>query len=168
MRVEKKILKFIMWPMLLEKKVAAELLKKDKKVAIAESCTGGLVCQRLTALAGSSSYFVAGIVAYSNLAKSKILKVPSQIIQANGAVSTLVAEKMAQGVRDLFQTDFGISITGIAGPSGGSKTKPVGLTYIAVSTKEETLCIECVFPGTRAEVRKQAATQALNLLLEFL
>jgi PncC family amidohydrolase len=168
MMVENIFKKFIIKAMLVEQKVAEHLLRQGKKLAIAESCTGGLLSQRLTSIAGSSAYFQAGIVAYSNLAKSKILNIPSRIMQTHGTVSSVVAEKMATAVRELFQSDFGISITGIAGPTGGTKTKPLGLTYIAISTKKEILCIESVFPGDRNSIRKQASTQALKLLLEFL
>jgi len=154
--------------MSIEKKVAQALLAERKTLAIAESCTGGLLANRLTNIPGSSNFLKLAVVAYSNDAKVKLLKVPQATIRKYGAVSTQVAIAMAQGVRKALKTDFGIGITGIAGPTGGTKSKPVGLTYIAVCTKIETLCLECHFRGTRINVKNRAATQALQLLHEFL
>ena len=111
--------------MLLEKKAAALLLKQRKTLAIAESCTGGLLCHRLTNIPGSSNFLKVGLVTYSNTSKIKLLKVPSPLIKKHGAVSSAAAQRMAQGVRKLFNTDFGVAITGIAGPTGETKEKPV-------------------------------------------
>lgn len=154
--------------MILEKKVS-EILKLTKKtLCIAESCTGGLIANRLTNIPGSSQFLQAAIVAYSNDAKIKILKTDSALICKHGAVSEEVAMTLAQNAQKLFNTDFGLGVTGIAGPDGGSRAKPVGLVFIAAATKDETLCLKCQFQGTRQSIKKQAADQALKLLLEFL
>lgn len=151
-----------------EEKVARSLIRTKKTLAIAESCTGGLLSNRLTNIPGSSNFLKLAVVAYSNEAKTKLLKVPQETIRKYGAISTQTVISMAQGVRKALKTDFGIGITGIAGPTGGTKSKPVGLTYIAVCTKVETLCLECRFQGTRTSIKTQATTQALQLLHEFL
>ena len=147
----------------------ANLLKKSKKtLAIAESCTGGLLAHQLTNIPGSSQFLKAAVIAYSNEAKTKLLKVPGPTIHQFGAVSAQTAMAMAQGARNLLRADYGISITGIAGPGGGSKAKPVGLTYIAVATTLETLCLKCQFTGSRLKIKSAAASEALRLLQEFL
>jgi nicotinamide-nucleotide amidase len=144
------------------------LLKKIKTVSVAESCTGGLLCASLTGLSGSSGYFVLGIIAYSNQAKHKLLGIPLTLINAEGAVSYEVALKMAESVRKLAKTDYGISITGIAGPKGGTAQKPVGTVYIAASNKKKTICQKFLFKGSRASIRKQSVAKALDLFREFL
>lgn len=154
--------------MRIEEKIAQSLILTKKTLAIAESCTGGLVTNRLTNIPGSSNFLKLALVAYSNEAKIKHLKVPETSINRHGAVSAQVAIAMAKGVKNSLKTDFGIGITGIAGPTGGSRTKPIGLTYIVVCTDIETLCLECRFKGTRSNIKSQAATQALRLLYEFL
>ncbi len=154
--------------MRIEEKVAQALIKAKKTLAIAESCTGGSLANCLTNIPGSSNFFKWGIIAYSNEAKIKLLKVSEVDIRKRGAVNTQVAIAMAQGARKPFKTDFGIGITGIAGPTGGTKTKPVGLTYIAVSAGMETICLKCQFEGSRKSIKTQAATQALKLIYEFL
>ena len=154
--------------MRVEHKVAQSLIRTKQTLAVAESCTGGLLASRLTDIPGSSNFFKCGLVVYSNEAKIMLLKVPSSAIQKYGAVSRQVAIAMAKGVRKIFKTDFGIGITGIAGPAGATKKKPVGLMYIAVHTKHETLCAECLFKGSRISIKSQAVTQALRTILEFL
>ncbi len=154
--------------MLIEEKVASRLLSEKETLAVAESCTGGLLGHRLTNIPGSSRFLLADLVCYSNISKTKLLKIPGKTLSAHGAVSEVVAELLAQNVRKLFQAHYGIGITGIAGPGGGTKTKPVGLTYIAVSTPLETLCLKCQFSGQRLEIKKAATATALNLLMEFL
>lgn len=154
--------------MKIEEKIARKLIKSQKTLAIAESCTGGLLSHRLTNIPGSSDFLKLDVVAYSNEAKMKLLKVAPDTLKRHGAVSQEAAIAMAQGVRKILKTDFGIGITGIAGPTGGSKSKPVGLTYIVVNTKLETLCLKCLFEGPRTSIKAQAATQALQLLNEFL
>lgn len=151
-----------------EQKVAQLLIKSKKTLSIAESCTGGLLTNRLTNIAGSSVFLKLALIAYSNEAKIRLLKVPQSVIRKYGAVSTQTAIAMAKGAQKILKTDFGIGITGIAGPTGGTKTKPVGLVYIAICTNAEILCLECQFQGTRISIKSQAATQALRLLHEFL
>ncbi|MCK5014468.1 MAG: CinA family protein [Candidatus Omnitrophica bacterium] len=154
--------------MRIEEKVAQSLINMKKTLAIAESCTGGLLANRLTNIPGSSNFLKFALIAYSNEAKIKLLKVPQEAIRKYGAVSTQVAVSMAQKARKSLKTNFGIGITGIAGPTGGTKAKPIGLTFIAVCTEVETLCLKCHFQGSRKTVKTQAATQALRLLHEFL
>lgn len=154
--------------MRIEEKVVQSLITTRKTLAIAESCTGGLLANRITNIPGSSNVLKFAVIAYSNEAKVKMLKVPRSTIRKYGAVSTQVAVSMAQKARKSLETDFGIGITGIAGPTGGTRAKPVGLTFIAVSTETETLCLECHFRGQRKNIKSQAATQALRLLHEFL
>ncbi|MDD5155495.1 MAG: CinA family protein [Candidatus Omnitrophica bacterium] len=140
------------------------LIKNKKTLAVAESCTGGLVSYFLTSLSGSSEYFILGLVAYSNKAKSSILGIPASIILHKGAVSKEVAQSLSRQVRKFAKTDFGIGITGIAGPNGGSNYKPVGTVFISVDSKNRRLCREFHFQGTRQEVQKSAALKALQLL----
>jgi nicotinamide-nucleotide amidase len=133
-------------------------------LALAESCTGGLIADRLTNRPGSSVFFLLGIVAYDNRAKSEILGVPATLIKKHGAVSQQVAKAMAQGVRKILKTDYGLAITGIAGPSGGSAQKPVGLVYIAFCTQQKTIIRKFLFKGSRLAIKKQAAQSALKML----
>ena len=140
------------------------LIKSSKTIAVAESCTGGLLSNLLTELSGSSKYFSLGIITYSNKSKEKILGIPSSILSSKGAVSEEVAKLMAQKVRRLAKTDFGISITGIAGPSGGTLRKPVGTVFIAVAAKNKTLCKEFHFSGTRSSIRNKSTLEALKLI----
>ena len=154
--------------MSLEQKVAQLLINKKKRLAIAESCTGGLLSNRLTNIPGSSAYLKLGVIAYSNEAKIKLLKIPPDLIKKHGAVSVEIACTMAGRVRGLLKTDFGVAITGIAGPSGATRRKPIGLTFIAVNTPVESLCVQYVFQGTRTSIKTQAANAALQLLAEFL
>jgi nicotinamide-nucleotide amidase len=151
-----------------EEKVAKRLIQNSSTISTAESCTGGLLAHRLTNIPGSSHYFRFGIVAYSNEAKQNFLDIPVAILQKKGAVSEEVAIGMAQAVRAKGKSHYGIGITGIAGPDGGTKSKPVGLVYVAISTAQETLCVKCQFAGTRSQIKKQSTDQALTLLLEFL
>ena len=150
--------------MQLEKKVVKKFLHNQKTLAIAESCTGGLLGDLLTNIPGSSAFFFLGIIAYDNAAKSKILKVPATLIKKYGAVSLPVAKSMAQGVRKLLKTDYGLSITGIAGPSGGSKDKPIGLVFIALNTNSQSIVQKFIFKGSRLKIKKQAAQTALKML----
>ncbi len=151
-----------------EEKIAQLLIKQKKTLAIAESCTGGLLSNRITNIPGSSNFLQVTVVAYSNQAKIKLLNVDEKDIKKYGAVSHQIAIAMAEGVRNIFKTDFGIGITGIAGPDGATKKKPVGLVYIAINTPIETLCVKCIFEGKRTTIKSKATTQALRLLSEFL
>lgn len=151
-----------------EEKIIKLLSQKQKTLTTAESCTGGLLATRLTDIPGASGVFKLGIITYSNDAKIHLLNVPAKLIQKKGAVSDEVATVMAQNARQIHNTDFGIGITGIAGPTGGMKSKPIGLVFVAIATDWETLCLKCQFEGTRSQIRLQAVRQAMKLLLEFL
>lgn len=146
------------------KQIHKKLLKQKKTVAIAESCTGGLLSYLLTETPGSSKYLLQGIVAYSNASKTKILNVPAKTISKYGAVSHNVAVLMAENIRKKTNSDFALSITGIAGPTGGTQTKPVGTVFICLSDKNKTIYREFIFRGNRKAIRKKSAQQALRLL----
>lgn len=149
-----------------EQKIAKILSQSKKTLAIAESCTGGLLANRLTDIPGSSAFFWLGIIAYDNKAKTKLLKIPSVIIKKHGAVSLEVARLMAQNVRKILRTDLGIGITGIAGPTGGTRTKPVGLVFIAVASKQKALAHQFIFKGSRSAIKAQASQKAMELLIK--
>jgi nicotinamide-nucleotide amidase len=148
----------------LEEIIGKMLLKSKKTLAIAESCTGGLLASRITDIPGSSDYFKLGLVTYSNASKNKLLNIPIEIIKKYGAVSKQVAMLMAKNVRILAGADYGIGISGIAGPSGAMPKKPIGLTYIALSKKNKTICREFHFTGTRGLIKYKSTQAALNLL----
>ena len=148
----------------LEQVIGKLLLKKKKTLSIAESCTGGLLADRITDIPGSTKYFQIGVVAYSNESKNKVLNIPIETIKEHGAVSRQVASLMAKNVRLLSRSDIGIGISGIAGPTGGTKKKPVGLVYISLSTKDKTLCKEFRFLGQRNIIKFKATQAALNML----
>lgn len=144
-------------------KIHKSLLKSQKTLAVAESCTGGLASSLLTRLPGSSRYFILGVVTYSNLAKTGVLKIPAAIIGKHGAVSAQTASLMAQNVKKIAKASLGIGITGIAGPSGGTPGKPIGTVFIAVAGGDKKICRRFRFPGNRDSVRKKAALKALWL-----
>ena len=133
-------------------------------MAVAESCTGGLIANKLTNISGSSKYFERGVVSYSNKAKIEILGVDEETIEQYGAVSSQTAMAMAKGVRRISGTDFGLSTTGIAGPTGGSKEKPVGLVFVGFSSAKETSFEQHVFQTNRIGNKERFAQAALNLL----
>ena len=149
----------------LESAVAALLKKHRKTIAVAESCTGGLVSDKLTNIPGISEFFLEGVVAYSNRAKSDVLGVPEEIIIQHGAVSPQVARAMAEGIQKRATSDVGVGITGIAGPAGGTRDKPVGLVYIAVAANDGGVEIkECRFRGSRISIKNFSANTALNMV----
>jgi nicotinamide-nucleotide amidase len=148
----------------MEEVVGLRLAVSGFTLAVAESCTGGLIAERLTEVAGSSAYFTEGVIAYANESKVRLLGVPSDLIAEYGAVSAEVAEAMAEGVRLRAGTDFGLSVTGIAGPGGGSEGKPVGLVYIALSDDAHTEHRKLMLPGDRQLIRSRASQAALDLL----
>lgn len=148
----------------LESVIGHGLRKKKMTLSAAESCTGGLVSHRITEIAGSSDYFKGTVVAYSNEVKSRLLKVKDKTLLEHGAVSPECAVEMARGIRKLLGTDFGLAITGIAGPGGGTEKKPVGLVFISVSSKKGDCCERHIFSGSRSAVKAKAASTALNLL----
>ena len=149
-------------------KVSETLTKTGQTVSTAESCTGGLLAHVLTGVSGSSAYFVGGVVAYSNRIKEAILGVRAETLRAFGAVSEQTAREMAEGIRQKFNTDIGLSTTGIAGPTGGTPDKPVGLVWIGISTPERTLARECHFDADREGVKTLTVERLLSLLIEEL
>ena len=148
----------------LEEVVARQLTLNTATIATAESCTGGLLAQRLTSIAGSSSYFLGGVVSYSNELKTAWVNVPTELIQSKGAVSTEVATALADGIRRHVGSTLGVGITGIAGPGGGSEEKPVGTVHIALAHAGGVKEIGRIYPGDREAVRWQAAQIALDLV----
>ena len=152
----------------IEHELGAIFTEKGATLATAESCTGGLIAHRLTSAPGASNYFLGGIIAYSNAAKESVLDVPALLIEAHGAVSAPVSEAMAQGARKRFGAAYGIGVTGIAGPGGGTAEKPVGLVYMAASGPEGGRCVSDVFEGGRMDIEMKSAERALELLRELL
>ena len=150
------------------KKVTEKLINKNLTISAAESCTGGLLSHYFTYLSGSSDYFERGVISYSNNSKSELLKVKKETIEKFGAVSDQTAKEMAEGIKKLAGTDIGISTTGIAGPTGGTKEKPVGLVFIGISYKKNTDSIKFIFNGNRLEIKEKACEQALKQLFKKL
>ncbi len=148
----------------LESVVGRLLTDAGLTVTTAESCTGGLVAERLTRVPGSSAYFLGGVVSYTNELKTRLLGVPAAMIAAHGAVSEPVARAMAKGARDRFGADYGVGITGVAGPGGGSDDKPVGTVHIAAACPSVALHRKVRFPGDRERVRRQSSQLALDLV----
>lgn len=145
--------------------IVGKLLENyGKTISTAESCTGGLISHKLTNVPGISSYFLQGVVTYSNDAKINILKVPEDLIIKYGAVSSQVAEAMAEGIRKLSGSDFSVAVTGIAGPGGGTDEKPVGLVYIAVGSSDKVTVHKFNFKGNREYIKERTANTALDLL----
>ena len=150
-------------------KTVAELLKAGElKLAVAESCTGGLISDKLTNVPGASEFLTLGVVSYSNPAKERLLNVPATALNMFGAVSKQVAGEMALGIMKLSNADICLGVTGIAGPDGGSDEKPVGLVYIALSTPSGMQIKECRFRGERIKIKEQSAQTALDMLRRYL
>ena len=152
----------------LESVVGKMLLKSKKTLSLAESCTGGLIQNRITNVSGSSRYFLGGIVSYSNKLKTSLLKVSKKEIKKYGAVSKEVALSMAEGVRKITSSDIALGITGIAGPLGSTKKKPIGLVYISLVDKKFKIVKEYRFVGSREDIKLLSSNAALNLLRAFL
>ena len=148
----------------LEQIVLYYLGLRQATLAVAESCTGGLIAQRITSVPGSSRSFLGGAVVYSNQLKISFANVAPDLIAQHGAVSEEVAKALASGIRQRTGATIGLGVTGIAGPSGGTEDKPVGLVYIAVSDAQKTDVLEHTFRGSRTRVREWTATQALDLI----
>jgi len=150
----------------LELQVGTALRRKKSTVALAESCTGGLVGHLLTQVPGSSDYLMGGVIAYSDKAKEEILGVREQTLKQFGAVSAETAIEMAQGALKVFQTDYAVSVTGIAGPASDLSNKPVGLTWLAVCNANDVWTESHNWEGNRSEIKQQSAEAALELLLK--
>jgi len=148
----------------IEELIGRWLTERNLTLAVAESCTGGLIADRLTNVGGSSAYFDRGVVAYSNRTKVRLLGVSEDTIARHGAVSEEVAAEMAAGVRTSAGTDLGLSTTGIAGPTGGSESKPVGLVWIGYADARETVAVRFQFGGTRRIIKERASQAAFDLL----
>jgi PncC family amidohydrolase len=152
----------------LEQQVGRALLDRGWDLALAESCTGGLIGFRITAVSGSSGYFCGGVVAYENRVKERLLGVRSATLRLHGAVSAETAVEMARGARRLFGAKVALSVTGVAGPGGGTEAKPVGLVYAAACSGRKKVFTERHFAGGREHVRRRAADMALELLLSLI
>jgi nicotinamide-nucleotide amidase len=148
--------------------VGRALSGAEATLAVAESCTGGLIAKRLTDQPGSSAYFLGGIVAYANEAKTGLLDVPEDTLRRHGAVSRDVATAMARGVAQRFGADCGVGVTGIAGPDGGTADRPVGTVWYAVWSGAGAVSRQEVFPGGREDVRERASQATLHLLLRVI
>jgi len=149
--------------------VIGKLLSRDHStLATAESCTGGLLGHRITNVPGSSDYFLQGVQVYSNTAKIKLLGISEALIETQGAVSQKVAEKMAEKIREKAQSSYGLAITGIAGPGGGTKEKPVGLVYTSLAWKNGVTTDKNLFPGNREIIKFRSSQKALDMLRRFL
>jgi len=148
----------------LEQIVGYWLQMRNATLAVAESCTGGLLAERITSVAGSSRYFLGGAVVYSNALKTELAGVPNEMIERHGAVSREVAAALAEGIRYRCESTLGVGITGVAGPGGGSPEKPVGLVFHAVATDSGTDVIQRSYPGDRKRIRRFASTMALDMV----
>lgn len=152
----------------LVEEVSGILLAKDLTLGLAESCTGGLLAAAITEIPGSSGYFNGSIVAYRNKVKKKVLKVTTPCLRKFGAVSAETAAAMARGARKATTAIIGLSITGIAGPDGGTKDKPVGLVYIGLEAHKIKMVHQFNFSGNRQDIRQSACVKALEILKDFL
>ena len=145
--------------------VVGEALKsRGETLATAESCTGGMIGQTITAIAGSSAYYLGGVVAYANQVKQAVLGVSDATLRDHGAVSEACVRELSEGVRKLLGATYGIAVSGVAGPSGGTPEKPVGTVWIAAAGPAQTICRQILWPGDREQIRKIATAAALNLL----
>ena len=154
--------------MTLEERMGNLIFKRSLKLGLAESCTGGLIAARVTDVAGSSRYFEGGLVTYSNEAKMALLKVDREVLASKGAVSAETAELMARGTREALGVDMALSVTGVAGPSGGSPEKPVGTVFMALATEERVFVRKHFFQGNRQEIRGRTADEAFLMIIHYL
>jgi PncC family amidohydrolase len=144
--------------------IVQRLTQTKQTLALAESCTGGFIANQITNVPGASKIFLGGVVSYSNAAKQKFLRVRARTLQQHGAVSEPVARQMAEGARRQFGADFAIAVTGIAGPGGGTKAKPIGTVFIALAGPFDTVVQRRLNTGSREQFKKLTARQALELL----
>ncbi len=151
-----------------EKLLGPLLTRRKLQLSVAESCTGGLVSHRITNIPGSSEYFLGGVTAYAYEAKVRLLGVSWDTLNTYGAVSRETVLEMARGVRNALGADIGLSVSGIAGPGGGTPEKPVGTTWIGLSAADHEQAWRFLWPGDRTQIKDQAAEEALNLLVEYL
>ena len=155
--------------MSLNKKIISLIKRKKLKIAFAESCTGGMLSSTITSVGGSSKVFTMGLVTYSNQAKTSILKVPQKLIKKNGAVSVQCCLAMVNNLNKISKSKICVSITGIAGPKGGSKQKPVGLVYIGIRVGKKVVVNKCNFKNKgRIFIQKQTVKKTLNLLVQLI
>jgi nicotinamide-nucleotide amidase len=152
----------------MEEVVGRQLRESGRTLAVAESCTAGMLGMHITRVPGRSSYFKGGIICYGNDAKIELCGVPPELLQKQGAVSAEAAEAMARGVRHALHSTIGLSITGIAGPGGGSPEKPVGLVYIGISDENQSESRHRIMPGDRESIRERSSYLALSWLRRFL
>jgi PncC family amidohydrolase len=152
----------------IEDAVGALLVEKKLSISVAESCTGGLIGHLLTNVPGSSSYFLGGVTAYTNQAKVDLLEVSSEILEEFGAVSEQTVLQMARGVRRLFNSMIGVAVSGIAGPDGGSREKPVGTVYIGMDAGDESWSERYLFKGSRQQIKLYTAETALEWVRRYL
>ena len=154
---------------LLSRNIIKKLSKKKLKISFAESCTGGLLSTAITSVSGSSKVFTLGLIAYSNQSKTKVLKVPKNIIRKYGSVSEPVCLAMLKNLNKISTTNISVSITGIAGPSGGTKIKPVGLVYVGIKKGNRTEVKKYLFKNKdRSYIQRAAVNKSLGLILSFL
>ena len=152
----------------LSQKIVNVLRKKELKISFAESCTGGLLSSSITSISSSSKVFTIGLVTYSNQSKISLLKVPKKIISKHGAVSYETCLSMVKNLNKISKTNISVSITGIAGPKGGTKKKPVGLVFIGIKKGNKTLVKKYLFKNKkRSSIQKVTVNKALNLILSF-
>mgnify|MGYP006118767545 FL=1 len=153
----------------LSSKIVNNLKRKKLKISVAESCTGGLLSSSITSIGGSSKVFTLGLITYSNISKVLILKVPKKLINKYGAVSEQICLSMVKNLNNISKTNISLSITGIAGPSGGTKKKPIGLVYIGIKKGSKIKVKKYLFKNKgRSYIQKAAVTKSLNLILSYL
>jgi len=154
--------------MTLEEELGEKLRDRKLTIAVAESCTGGLLGSKITDVAGSSEYFLGGVIAYQNEVKESLLHVPQDVIASHGAVSAQTVEAMASGCRELFKCDIAVSITGIAGPGGGNAEKPVGLVYVGLVTASDVISRRFQWEGSRVQNKESSIRAAMEMILATL
>lgn len=153
---------------MIETRIGRILRERRMKIAVAESCTGGHISNRITNIQGASDYFDVGFVTYSNDSKELYLFVPEEVLAEKGAVSSEVAKAMAEGLREATHADIALSVTGIAGPGGGTPGKPVGTVFVGLASKDGTFVNRFLFSGDRISIKEQTSEAALKLVLDYL
>ncbi len=153
---------------MIEARIGRILRERRMKIAVAESCTGGHIANRITNIQGASDYFDLGFVTYSNDSKELYLFVPEEVIEEKGAVSREVAKAMAEGLREATDVDIALSVTGVAGPGGGTPEKPVGTVFVGLASKDGTFVNKFLFSGDRISIKEQTSEEALKLVLDYL